>query len=72
MAKTLTTDRLLLMIVVATGFAVILGGWAASLVHAEATGLEQLGLRVAIGAVFFVAVLGTWYQFSKMDTETAS
>ncbi len=72
MVRNLPTDRLLLMLVVATGFAVILGGWAASLVHAEATGLEQLALRVAIGAVFFLALVGTWYQFTKMDTETAA
>ena len=63
-------DRLLIMLVVATGFAVVGGGWAAALVHAEATGPEEIGLRVAIGAVFFLILLSFWYLFSGMDDET--
>ncbi len=54
------TDRLLIMIVAATGFAVLVGGWAGGLVHAEATGWEEIGLRVAIGVVFFAILLGLW------------
>lgn len=65
------TDRLLIMIVVATGFAVLLGGWAAALVHAEATGFEELLLRVAIGVLFFGALVVTWNQFRDTDEESA-
>ena len=65
------TDRLLLMVVVATGFAVVGGGWAAALVHAEATGLEEWLLRAGIGVVFLVVLVGFWYLFTGIDRETA-
>ena len=65
------TDRLLLMLVAATGFAVVAGGWAAALVHAEATGMEALILRVVIGAVFFVVLLGFWTLLSSTDDQAA-
>ncbi|MXV63053.1 hypothetical protein GS429_13440 [Natronorubrum sp. JWXQ-INN-674] len=65
------TDRLLIMIIVATGFAVVVGGWAASLVHAEATGMAEVGLRVVIAAIFFAILLGFWLLFSGLDRNTA-
>lgn len=65
------TDRLLIMLVVATGFAVLLGGWAGALVHAEATGLEELLLRVVIGALFFGALVVTWSRFRDTDEGSA-
>ncbi|GEM_PF-2259765 len=63
------TDRLLIMLIVATGLAVVAGGWAAGLVHAEATGTEELLLRVGIAAVFFLVLLGVWSVFSGIDEE---
>ncbi|ARS89150.1 hypothetical protein [Natrarchaeobaculum aegyptiacum] len=63
------TDRLLIMLIVATGFAVVVGGWAAGIVHAEATGFEEVGLRIGIGALFFVVLLGVWRVFSGIDEE---
>lgn len=63
------TDRLLIMLIVATGFAVVVGGWAASLVHAEATGWVEIGLRIGIGVVFFVALLAAWQAFSEVDQD---
>lgn len=63
------TDRLLILLIVATGLAVVIGGWAGGLVHAEATGAEEIGLRIGIGAVFFVTLLGIWYVFSEIDEE---
>lgn len=65
----LPTDRLLLMIIVATGFAVVGGGWAATLVRAEATGTEELLLRIGIGAVFFIILVGFWMKFWQIDKE---
>ncbi|ELY56666.1 hypothetical protein [Natronolimnohabitans innermongolicus] len=65
----LPTDRLLIMIIVATGFAVVGGGWAASLVHAEATGTEEILLRVGIGAVFFAILVGFWLAFRRVDRQ---
>lgn len=65
----LPTDRLLLMIIVATGFAVVGGGWAASLVHAEATGMEENLLRIGIGVVFFAILIGFWLEFWKVDKQ---
>jgi len=63
------TDRLLIMLIVATGLAVVAGGWAAGLVHAEATGTEELLLRFGIAAVFFLVLLGVWSVFSGIDEE---
>ena len=63
------TDRLLILLVVATGLAVVIGGWAGGLVHAEATGAEEIGLRIGIGAVFFLALLGVWHVFSEIDED---
>ncbi|WIV68148.1 hypothetical protein [Natrialbaceae archaeon AArc-T1-2] len=65
------TDRLLIMLVVATGLAVLVGGWAGGLVRAEATGSEELALRVGIGAVFFVVLLGVWHVFKNIDEEAS-
>ncbi len=64
------TDRLLIMVLAATGFSVVIGGWAGALVHAEATGFEELLLRVGIGAVFFVVLLAAWVVFSRTEDET--
>ncbi|MFP9190366.1 hypothetical protein [Natronosalvus vescus] len=63
------TDRLLIMVIVATGLAVVVGGWAGGLVHAEATGWEEIGLRVALGVLFLVILLGAWSRFSSIDEE---
>ena len=63
------TDRLLIMIVVATAFAVLAGGWAAALVHAEATGVQEWAWRVAIGIVFLAVLVGFWLRFSTIDEE---
>ncbi|MFP8952611.1 hypothetical protein ACLI4Z_06495 [Natrialbaceae archaeon A-arb3/5] len=66
------TDRLLIMFVAATGFAIVFGGWAAALVQAEATGWEEIGLRVGIGAVFFAVLIGVWFIFSGIDREKSA
>ena len=63
------SDRLLIMIVVATAFAVLAGGWAAALVHAEATGVQEWGWRIIIGAVFLAVLVGFWMRFSTVDEE---
>ncbi|EMA30566.1 hypothetical protein [Halobiforma nitratireducens] len=65
-----STDQLLIMVVAATGLAVVVGGWAGGLVHAEATGLEELALRGGIGVVFVAALLGLWHVFSELDEES--
>ncbi|ELY89177.1 hypothetical protein C483_14540 [Natrialba hulunbeirensis JCM 10989] len=63
------TDRLLIMLVVATGFAIVTGGWAAALVQAEMSGIEEIALRVGIGVLFFVVLLGFWYVFTQVDRD---
>lgn len=65
------TDRLLLMVVVATGFAVLVGGWAGGLVRAETTGWEEIALRVGLGAIFFAVLVGVWYLFRNIDEDAA-
>ena len=66
------TDRLLIMVLAATGFSVVVGGWAGALVHAEATDFEELLLRIGIGAVFFAVLLAAWVVFSRTDEESGS
>ncbi|ADD06176.1 uncharacterized protein Nmag_2617 [Natrialba magadii ATCC 43099] len=63
------TDRLLIMIIVATGFAIVGGGWAAALVQAEMSGFEEIALRVGIGVVFFAILIGFWYVFTQIDRD---
>ncbi len=65
------TDRHLIMVIVATGFAVLIGDWAGGLVHAEATGLKEIGLRVGLGVVFFAILLGLWYQFERIVDDSS-
>lgn len=61
------SDRFLIMFVVATGFAVLLVGWAASLVRAETTGWTEIALGVGVVAVFVAALVVAWRQFGGMD-----
>ncbi|RQG89495.1 hypothetical protein [Natrarchaeobius chitinivorans] len=58
------------MIVAATGFAIVFGGRGGAFVHAEATGVEETLLRIAIGVVFFVVLAGSWYVFTSIDRES--
>lgn len=65
----LPTDRLLLMLIVATGFVVLVGGWAGGLVEAESAGVTELALLGLIGAVFVAVLLGAWHEFRDIDEE---
>ncbi|TYL40721.1 hypothetical protein CV102_02560 [Natronococcus pandeyae] len=64
-------DRLLIMFIVATGFAVLVGGWAGGLVRAETGGLEAIGLRIGLGIVFFAVLLGLWQVFRGIDEDSS-
>ncbi|MEY7847599.1 hypothetical protein AB7C87_00125 [Natrarchaeobius sp. A-rgal3] len=66
----ISTDRLLIMVVAATGFAIVFGGWTGALVHAEASGWGEIALRIGIGAVFFAVLAGSWYVFTGIDRES--
>ncbi|WP_290811767.1 hypothetical protein [Halovivax sp.] len=63
------TDRLLIMVVVATGFAVVVGGWAAGLIRAEATGIEEWALRAGVGVLFLLVLVIAWTGFSRIDAK---
>ncbi|WP_049928677.1 hypothetical protein [Halopiger goleimassiliensis] len=63
------TDRLLIMVIVATGFAVLVGGWAIGLVQAEVSGIEELALQAGIGVAFLLVLLAGWTVFSGIDEE---
>ena len=65
------TDRLLIMVIAATGFAVLIGGWATALVRTEATGIEALAIRGGIGVLFVLVLVGFWYLYSGIDRESA-
>lgn len=65
------TDRLLIMLIVATGFAVLVTGWAGGLVTAETGGWEEIGLVVGLGIVFLAVLLGIWRVFSGIDEDSS-
>lgn len=63
----LPRERLLLMLVVLTGFAVLVGGWAGAFAHAQLGGLTEWVTRVAIGLVFLLVVVLFWVGFTRID-----
>lgn len=65
----MNTDRLLLMVIVVTGFVVLIAGWAGGLVQAEATGLGEFGLFGALALVFVAVTLGIWHWTREVDEE---
>lgn len=65
------TDRLLIMLVVATGFAVLVGGWAGGLARAELAGWEEIAIRIGLGVLFFVVLIGLWRVFSGIDEDSS-
>lgn len=64
-------DRLLIMLIVATGFSVLVAGWAGGLVNAETGGWEEIGLVVGLGIVFLAVLLGIWRVFSGIDENSS-
>ncbi|WP_436345177.1 hypothetical protein [Natronorubrum sp. FCH18a] len=60
-------DRLVILLIAATGFAVLIAGWAGGLVEAEA----PIGWEIAlIGGLFLLLILvlvGFWTEFSLID-----
>lgn len=65
------TDRLLIMLIVVTGFSVLIAGWAGGLVDAEATGLNELGLGIGLGVIFIAVLVGIWYEFYRVDEDSS-
>ena len=64
------TDRLLIMVIVATGFIVLIGGWAGGLASAEAAGLREVGWLAVLGVVFLAVLGGVWFRFRRVDEKS--
>ncbi|WP_254766961.1 hypothetical protein [Salinilacihabitans rarus] len=59
-------DRILLLIVAATGVSVLIAGWAGGLVEAEAGGWTELALFGFLGFLVFVLLVGLWRGFGEI------
>lgn len=60
-------DRLVILIVAATGLAVLILGWAGGLVEAELAGWLETGLFFLLGLLFLGALVGIWHEFNEID-----
>jgi len=59
-------DRIMIMVVVATGFAVIFAWWS-GFVEAEIGGVSEYLIRGGLIALFLVLMVVIWRRFEAMD-----
>lgn len=60
-------DRILLMVIVVTGFVVLTGALAAGLVEAQLEGANELSALGAIGLLFVAVLVMFWTGFRRID-----
>ncbi len=60
-------DRLLLMVIVGTGFVVLTGALAAGLVEAQLEGRTEVSAFVALGLLFVAVLVMFWTGFRRID-----
>lgn len=60
-------DRLVILVVAATGLAVLIVGWAGGLVEAELAGWLENAVFLALGLLFLGALVGIWHEFNEID-----
>lgn len=62
-------DRLVILLIAATGFAVLVAGWAGGLVEAEAPFGWEHALLIGLLLVFLLVLIGFWTEFNLIDRE---
>lgn len=60
-------DRLVVVLIAATGFAVLIVGWAGGLIEAEVPGVSQYVLLGLLGFAFLAVLVGIWTAFGEVD-----
>ncbi len=63
------SDRLLILVIAATGFLVLVAGWAGGLVEAEAPIGWELALIGGLILLVLVVLIGFWTEFSLVDRD---
>lgn len=61
------TDRLVILVLAATGFAVLIMGWAGGLVQAELGGFAETAVLGALVVLFVLALAAIWREFGRVD-----
>lgn len=63
----LPTDRILLMVIVFTGFAVLTGAWISGFLEAQVGMPEEWLGRGVVALIFFLVVALFWAGFTRID-----
>lgn len=61
------TDRLVMLIIAATGLAVLVLGWTGGLIEAELEGTTETVLLAGVGLLFLGLLIAVWIEFSRID-----
>lgn len=62
-------DRLVILLIAATGFAVLLTGWAGGLIEAEAPIGWEIALIGGLVLLVLLVLAGFWTEFSLIDRD---
>ncbi|WP_440763815.1 hypothetical protein [Natronorubrum sp. DTA7] len=62
-------DRLVILLIAATGFAVLIAGWAGGLVEAEAPIGWEFALMGGLFLLLILVLIGFWMEFSLIDRD---
>ncbi|WP_247002554.1 hypothetical protein [Halosolutus gelatinilyticus] len=62
------TDRLMILVIAATGLLVLIAGWAGGLVEAELAGLPETLVLGGLFVLLVLALVGVWYEFNHTET----
>lgn len=60
-------DRLLIMLVAATGLAVLFVGWAGGLVEGTLAGTTETVVLAILGVVFLLVLVGIWRELGETE-----
>ncbi|GAB3036982.1 hypothetical protein [Natronobiforma cellulositropha] len=61
------SDRLVIVLIAATGLAVLLVGWAGGLVEAQVSGWLETALLALLALGFLAALVGVWFEFGSLE-----
>ncbi|MDQ2050498.1 hypothetical protein RBH26_08355 [Natronolimnohabitans sp. A-GB9] len=62
-------DRLVILVIAATGFLVLIAGWAGGLVEAAAPIGWEIALISGLFVVLLLVLAGFWTEFSLIDRD---
>jgi uncharacterized membrane protein (DUF485 family) len=65
------SDRLIVLLVAATGLLVFLLGWTGGLVEAAIGGVTENVLFAVLALLFLIVLSGIWYEFRASEDKNA-